>query len=151
MTGAVAGSGPDAETGRTAAPFTGLSHVQLLVSDVEVSAAWYREALGMEGYVEDLAVGYVALRHRPSRVVVVLTTRPTGGEPEPAGHPGTLDHVAFAVPDGDRLAAWADHLAAVGIGHQGIVLEDGRPSLQLVDPDGTAIELVAPAPRSGPA
>jgi hypothetical protein len=27
------------------------------------------------------------------------------------------------------------------------VSEDGRPSLQLVDPDGTTIELVAPAPR----
>jgi catechol 2,3-dioxygenase-like lactoylglutathione lyase family enzyme len=124
-----------------AAPFTGLSHVQLLVTDVAASAAWYRAALGLEAYVEDLSVGYVALRHRPSKMVIVLTTG--------AGDrgPGPLDHLAFAVADGAALKAWADHLATIGIDHQGVVSEDGRPSLALHDPDGTAIELVAPAPR----
>ena len=124
-----------------AAPFTGLSHVQLLVTDVAASAAWYRAALGLEGYVEDLSVGYVALRHRPSNVVIVLTTGP--GDLGP----GALDHLAFAVVDGATLEAWADRLATIGIDHQGIVSEDGRPSLALHDPDGIAIELVAPAPR----
>ncbi len=137
--------GPDAgpRAGSGSAPFTGLSHVQLLVSDVEASAAWYRAALGLDEFVEDLSVGYVALRHRPTSVVIVLTSgRGVDG-------PGPLDHLAFAVADGTTLADWADHLAAVGIEHQGIVLEDGRPSLALHDPDGTAIELVAPAPRPG--
>jgi catechol-2,3-dioxygenase len=55
-----------------------------------------------------------------------------------------LDHLAFAVPDGDSLTAWAEHLTAIGIDHAGIVLENGHPSLQLRDPDGIAIELVAP-------
>ena len=128
------------------APITGLSHLQLLVSDVGASAAWYRAALGMEGFVEDPSAGYVALRHRPSRVVVVLTTAP-GQDGSVVRDEGALDHVAFAVPDRDALQAWADHLTAVGITHGGIVAEDGRPSLQLLDPDGTAIELVAPAPR----
>jgi catechol-2,3-dioxygenase len=138
------------DVGRDAAPFTGLSHLQLLVSDVEESAEWYRAALGLEGFVEDLAVGYVALRHRPSKVVVVLTARSGDGEPAPPAGRGPLDHVAFAVQDGDTLGAWADHLTTIGIDHHGIVLEDGRPSLQLTDPDGTAIELVAPAPRPPP-
>ena len=129
------------------APFTGLSHVQLLVTDVAASAAWYRVALGMDDFVQDLSVGYVALRHRPSKVVIVLTTRPGEIGPGETAGPGPLDHLAFAVTDGADLAAWADHLGAVGIAHQGIVLEDGRPSLALSDPDGTAIELVAPAPR----
>ena len=137
--------------GQAPAPFTGLSHFQLLVSDLEASAAWYREALGLDAFVEDPSVGYVALRHRPSRVVVVLTTRPDAGRPHRGGDAGTLDHMAFAVPDGDALRAWADHLTAVGIIHPGIVSEDGRPSLQLVDPDGTAVELVAPAARAATA
>ncbi len=140
----------DRGVGRDAAPFSGLSHVQLLVSDVAASAAWYRRALGLERFVEDLSVGYVALRHRPSRVVIVLTARPEGVDPDGVAGRGPLDHVAFAVPDGDALAEWADHLTAIGLGHDGIVLEDGRPSLQLVDPDGTAIELVAPASRAAP-
>jgi glyoxylase I family protein len=135
-------------TGPSGAPFTGLSHVQLLVSDVAASAQWYRAALGLDAFVEDLSVGYVALRHHPSKVVVVLTAREQVAQPDPeAGH-GPLDHLAFAVPDGDTLAAWADHLTAIGMAHDGVVLEDGRPSLQLVDPDGIAIELVAPAPRT---
>jgi catechol-2,3-dioxygenase len=127
------------------APFTGLSHVQLLVTDLNTSAAWYRRALGLEEFAEDRATGYVALRHRPTRVVVVLTTRPVDG-PVATG-PGALDHLALAVPDGDTLRAWSEHLTTVGVDHAGVVSEDGRPSLQLVDPDGTSIELVAPAPR----
>ncbi len=64
---------------------------------------------------------------------------PRGGSPAEV-----LDHLAFAVPDGDALGAWAEHLTSVGVEHAGVVLENGHPSLQLRDPDGVAIELVAP-------
>jgi glyoxylase I family protein len=120
---------------------TGLSHVQLLVSDVRASAHWYTAALGLEPYVEDYANGYVALRHRGAGVVIVLTT----GPPEVIS--GRLDHLAFAVPDEASLRSWADHLTATGIAHGPVVLELGNPSLQLRDPDGIAIELVAPGTR----
>ena len=125
------------------APITGLSHVQLLVSDVGESARWYAAALGLVPFAEDLDIGYVALQHRASRIVVVLTHAgfAPGGSSERVG---PLDHLAFAVPDGDSLAAWASHLTEGGIAHAGIVPENGHPSLQLRDPDGNAIELVAP-------
>ncbi len=142
---------------------TGLSHVQLSVSDVAASAEWYTAALGLESYAADPDIGYVALRHRVARVVFVLTARgraepPTGiavpaGEsaPQPAG--GSLDHLAFAVPDGADLEEWAGHLTRIGIDHPGVVSENGHPSLQQRDPDGIAIELVAPrapSPRRPP-
>ena len=120
---------------------TGLSHVQLMVTDVPASARWYAEALGLEPYAEDPGVGYVALRHRGSGMVVVLTSGAG------AGRRGSLDHLAFAVPDGDALSWWADHLSQIGIDHEGVVLENGNPSLHLRDPDGNAIELVAPGHR----
>ena len=126
-------------------PMTGLSHVQLRVSDVTASAEWYAAALGLEPFRSDPAIGYVALRHPASRVVVVLTTDTTAIR---AADGGALDHLAFAVPDGAALEAWADHLRTVGIDHPGVVPENGNPSLQLRDPDGTAVELVAPRPRS---
>lgn len=140
--------------GGSGSPISGLSHAQLLVSDVVASAAWYSSALGLEPFVEDLGIGYVALRHRAAKVVIVLTGNP-GADHGTTGEPGTslgpsgtalggLDHLAFAVPDGDALCAWADHLTAVGIEHPGVVLENGNPSLQLRDPDGIGIELVAP-------
>jgi glyoxylase I family protein len=138
------------------APITGLSHFQLLVADVEVSARWYTAALGLVPFAENARIGYVALRHRGAKVVVVLTQAPgldagpderldghlDGRPAEPADQ--HLDHLAFAVPDGESLSVWADHLTEIGIDHAGIVLENGHPSLQLRDPDGVAIELVAP-------
>jgi catechol-2,3-dioxygenase len=137
----------------SAAPITGLSHVQLLVSDVAASAHWYRTALGLQPYVEDLDQGYVALRHREAKLVVVLTTRPDA-QPSPAVHSSAisavgqqcLDHLAFAVPDEDSLQRWAEHLSNLSLDHDGVTLENGNPSLQLRDPDGIAIELVAPGP-----
>jgi len=122
---------------------TGLSHVQLRVSDVAASARWYTAALGLEPFRSDDGVGFVALRHRPSGVVVVLTASPSRPEPDA----GPLDHLAFAVPDASALEAWADHLTSLGIDHPGVAPEGGNPSLQLRDPDGTAVELVAPRPR----
>ncbi len=133
-------------TGQSA-PITGLSHVQLLVSDVGASAKWYSAVLGLAPFAEDPDIGYVALQHLGGRFVVVLTRAPTPrrAPADPAGPAGDgLDHLALAVPDGAALEAWAAHLTEVGIDHDGVVLEEGHPSLQLRDPDGIAIELVAP-------
>jgi catechol-2,3-dioxygenase len=128
----------------SAAPITGLSHFQLLVEDVEASARWYSTALGLVPFAQDARIGYVALRHRGAKFVVVLTQ--AGGANGEPGQPADqhVDHLAFAVPDGESLRAWADHLTELGVDHPGIVLENGHPSLQLRDPDGNAIELVAP-------
>jgi catechol-2,3-dioxygenase len=121
-----------------ASPVTGFSHVQLLVGDVARSQEWYSTVLGVVPMTS--GGGYVALRHPAGGFVIVLTERESGLGPSG----GDLDHLAFAVPDGEALQAWAGHLLDVGIEHAGLVLELGKPSLQLRDPDGTAIELVAP-------
>jgi catechol-2,3-dioxygenase len=128
----------------SAAPITGLSHFQLLVADVEASARWYSAALGLVPFAQDARIGYVALRHRGAKLVIVLTQAPEphGGPDQPTDQ--HVDHLAFAVPDGESLSVWADHLRNVGVEHDGVVLENGHPSLQLRDPDGIAIELVAP-------
>ena len=144
----------------TSAPITGLSHVQLLVADITASAEWYGAALGLERYVENLDRGYIALRHPSSGVGVVLTNRPvaatgaSGSSPPTNGAtvPGSgaiLDHLAFAVPDGESLRSWADHLTTIGIDHRGVAAETGGLSLHLFDLDGTDIELVAPGPGPG--
>jgi catechol-2,3-dioxygenase len=99
------------------APITGLSHFQLLVTDVEASARWYSAALGLVPFAQDARIGYVALRHRGAKVVVVLTEGPgsPGEVDQPTGQ--HLDHLAFAVPDGDSLSTWADHLTEIGVEH----------------------------------
>ena len=75
---------------------------------------------------------------------MVLTKGANSHDWSPESVDQVLDHLAFTVPDGDSLGVWAEHLTKVGIDHAGVVLENGRPSLQLRDPDGIAIELVAP-------
>ncbi len=127
-------------------PIIGLSHIQLLVSDVQTSADWYRAALGLDPFADDPQIGYVALRHRQANFVVVLTKRPYGHGSD--SDDGALDHLALAVSDADMLRAWARHLSNVGIVHDGVELENGRPSLHLRDPDGICIELVAPRQNS---
>jgi catechol-2,3-dioxygenase len=128
-------------------PVTGFSHIQLRVSDLGASERWYADVLGLERLVADGEGGYVALRHRPSRLVVVLTLS-TGLADDSANE--RLDHLAFAVPDGLALEAWASELTARGIAHDGVIDELGKPSLTLVDPDGTRVELVAPAGTMSP-
>ena len=127
-------------------PLLGFSHLQLRVHDVEASREWYTTVLGVETMTAADDGSYVALRHRPSHVVIVISSRVDGSAEGAPTVP--LDHVAFAVPDGDTLRLWADHLTEVGIDHPGVELELGKPTLQLVDPDGINVELVAPAPRS---
>jgi catechol-2,3-dioxygenase len=126
----------------TGSPVTGFSHLQLLVSDVGASERWYSVVLGLErlAFADDGT--YVALRHRPSNVIVVLSS--AGDGTSPAAEAARLDHIAFAVPDGASLESWASQLLDLGIGHSGIVDELGKPSLMLTDPDGIHIELVAP-------
>jgi catechol 2,3-dioxygenase-like lactoylglutathione lyase family enzyme len=131
-------------------PMCGFSHLQLLVTDLAASELWYTTVLGLERFAASEDHGYVALRHPPSGISLVLSTpsKMFGGADRPiAPTQGPLDHVAFAVPDGAVLEAWADHLTMLGIDHAGVVLELGKPSLQLRDPDGISVELVAPAPR----
>lgn len=122
------------------APITGFSHVQLLVSDVAASERWYSDALGLERMAAAPDGSYVALRHRTSRIVVVLSE----GAASDADRAQRLDHLAFAVPDGSTLAAWAEELTRRGLLHPGVVDELGKPSLQLTDPDGIRVELVGP-------
>ncbi len=125
-------------------PVVGLSHIQLLVSDVAASERWYSLVLGLERLASAEDGSYVALRHRPSKVVVVLSG---GADTSGASRRDRLDHIAFAVPDGTVLEAWASQLLEQGIEHSGLSDELGRPSLLLTDPDGIHVELVAPPAR----
>ena len=103
----------------TASPMTGFSHVQLLVTDLPASEAWYTTALGLRRFSADETKGYVALWHDASRIMIVLTPRAATGTDatDTAGATHTvLDHLAFAVPNGEVLDEWAAHLTDAGIG-----------------------------------
>jgi glyoxylase I family protein len=115
---------------------TGLSHAQLRVSHLEASVAWYERALGLVELRRD-PERYVALHSASGHFRLVLSP---GGT---ADSRGALDHIAFAVSDLDALTAWCEHLTAIGIAHQGIERNIAGHSVDLFDPDGNNVELVA--------
>ena len=120
--------------------FSELLHMRLLVSDVESCAKWYDAEPGLQTLPDDPAIGYVALRHRAARFVVVLTKKPAlpGRSSEAAGN--GLDHLTLAVPDSASFERWTEYLIEARIQHADVVLEGGHPSLRLRDDDRIAIE-----------
>ena len=77
----------------TPSPMSGFSHVQLHVSDVARSERWYSTVLGLERLTASDDGSYVALRHGPSKVVIVLSA---AGD-RVLGDSGALDHLAYAL------------------------------------------------------
>ena len=119
-------------------PVRGFSHVQLRVSDVEASAAWWITALGLSRMSDGHISGALPLAGNNGRFVVVIS----GERRDDAG--GEIDHLAFSIGDRDALAAWGEHLTSAGIPHHGLVESNEGLSIHLVDPDGLAVELIAP-------
>lgn len=143
---APAGSGAPAPTG-----LAGIHHVGLTVRDVERSAAWYEQALGLEraftephhgsgegGYsvvlvTADLALA-LGLDHHPGNDGSGFDATRTG-----------LDHVSLRVHTAAALDDWAAHLTAHGVDHSGVYRMEATPFLLLTfrDPDGIQLELLA--------
>jgi glyoxylase I family protein len=119
-------------------PVRGFSHVQLRVSDIDASAAWWTTALGLTRMTDGPMSGALPLSGNNGRFVVVIS----GERRDDAG--GEVDHLAFSIGDRDALAAWGDHLTAAGIKHDGLVESNEGLSIHLTDPDGLAVELIAP-------
>ncbi len=117
-------------------PITGVSHLVLNVSDLDASVAWYTDALGLEEVRREPTGRFVGMRSASGFRVALFA----GGRPD---NPGALNHVAFTVSDLATLNAWADHLAAIGIAHEGIKPNPSGHSVDLFDPDGNNIELVS--------
>ena len=117
----------------------GIDHVALTVRDVERSAAWYQEVLGLERRHREVWGSHPA-------IVGVGTTSlalfPVQGD-DPAGPPGReticVRHVAFRVDRRNFEAARAT------LGARGIALEEQdhqiAHSLYLLDPDGHQLEI----------
>ncbi len=122
-------------------------HVNLSVTDLGRSAAWYADVFGLEQLVklddEHGAWSKVILRH-PSGLLVGLTAH--------AANPGDrfderrtgLDHVALAVADDHALAAWEHRLEELGIEHSEIKATPLGHLITLRDPDNIQLEVYAP-------
>jgi glyoxylase I family protein len=122
----------------------GIAHVELSVSDLDTSVAWYSRLLDApETFrVADEAQRLVAAAIRDPRSGLVLAFTQhldfTDGAftPRRAG----LDHVSFAVAGEAELEAWSRHLDELGIPHSPVRDYGYAFAITFSDPDGIALE-----------
>jgi glyoxylase I family protein len=128
---------------------TGVSHIELTVRDVDLSASWYQHVLGMQtllAYSQHPTAGVNArithLFHPATGLVIGLMQHEQSGSDDEFSefHVG-LDHLSFAVASHAELEAWGEHLAAHGVEHSPISDHPYGSVLVFRDPDNIQLEL----------
>ncbi|HUR24209.1 MAG TPA: VOC family protein [Acidimicrobiales bacterium] len=124
------------------AALAGTHHAALSVSDLEVSARWYREVLGLEETFrqESEVPKMVVMRFAGLRHTVGLVEHKHPGVGFSAQNVG-LDHLAFSVASAEELAAWPVRLDEWGVSYSGPSETPFGGMLNFEDPDGIALAL----------
>jgi len=125
---------------------TGVSHVDLSVTDLRASVSWYTELLAMiplfGGRNEERGYDAQYLMEPSSGVVIGLEQHDE--------NPGTafderrvgLDHLSFNVDSREQLDGWLARLDELGVPHSGITEEENWDVLVLRDPDNVQLEFI---------
>ena len=116
----------------------GLTHIHLIVRDIERSLHFYRSVFGMR---EQFKVGdEMVFLHTP-RSKDLITLHEDGDAADVAGTSGGIAHFGFSVVDGDLAAAIKEVKKAGGKLLERGEHSPGAPYAYVADPDGYIIEL----------
>ena len=128
----------------------GSNHVNLTVSDLAGSTAWYCRIFGLSvvsthdntgssAFTDVFYNGLFDLSTYSYVVGLIQHRDPIGGtfEPRRLG----LDHFALHVPQRSDLDDWVAHLDDNGVPHSGILSAPYADVINFRDPDGIALEL----------
>jgi hypothetical protein len=113
----------------------GLTHINLLVSDIQRAKVFYETVFGFEVTFWD-GPGLVFLKPPGTNDTITLQERPEG-----AGVSGNIDHFGFRLADRGQLDRAIEEVVEAG----GRLVErgehaPGRPYAYVADPDGHIIE-----------
>jgi catechol 2,3-dioxygenase-like lactoylglutathione lyase family enzyme len=117
---------------------TGVSHIALLVNDLEASTRWYERVVGLRE-VSSAPGRYAQMAPESNAFRLGLVETP-----EPLGQ-GMFGHLAIALESMEVLHGWVEHLDALGVEHTPIKenpFNAGVFSIDVFDPDGHEIELI---------
>ena len=128
----------------SATPLSGLSHLDLSVSDRHASAEWYAAVLGFEiqgdRFNEAAHLPWVQLMH-PCGLSIGLVEHPDHrGEPFDEARTG-LDHVSFAVRSREDIFELAGRAEAHGGAAPSVKETASAVLLGLRDPDHIQVEV----------
>lgn len=129
--------------------FTGISHLDLTVTDAEVSAEWYARVMGLRrARRADLAGRImIVLVHPATRLVIGLNQHHTMAGDAFDEHVPGLDHVGFAVGSHDDLDELEKHLTTEGVEHSPVTDTETGAALVFRDPDNIQLEYWWSRPR----
>jgi catechol 2,3-dioxygenase-like lactoylglutathione lyase family enzyme len=134
------------------ASITGISHIDLTVSDLDRSEAWYAELLGMkrvlEGHNDEQHFDVRYLVHADSMLIVGLVHHDKANGAAFDERRIGLDHVSFNVASRPELDAWQDRVAERAIEHTPIVEAEMWDTLVLRDPDNIQLEFFYMKPQA---
>lgn len=124
--------------------FTGISHLDLSVTDAEASADWYVRVLGLRrARRADLDSRImIVLVHPQTRLVIGLNQHHAAAGGRFDEHVPGLDHVGFAVASREELAQLEKHLTAEHVEHSPVTDSPSGSGTALVfrDPDNIQLE-----------
>jgi catechol 2,3-dioxygenase-like lactoylglutathione lyase family enzyme len=139
----------DQDPNVAAAPrLAAVSHIDLTVTDLTASVAWYQKVFGLSQVMRATHPdGFAEVLVEPrSQVFIGLSQHRANRGEAFAEHRTGLDHVSFLVPGRDELVGWQDHLERLGIPYSPIAdISEPFPYSVLVfrDPDNIQLELIA--------
>ena len=122
--------------------FSGLNHVSLSVTDLDVSQRFYTQVLGFLA-VLDTGTARVCMHKGTGFTIALVRHDGSDGARFDEANPG-LDHVGMAARDREELVEWEQRFADLGVEHSPIQDMPLGHHLNFKDPDGIALELQAP-------
>lgn len=126
---------------------SGLHHLALTVTDVERSAAWYQDLLGVVEVLGDTndEVSYKVLADPASGTMFGLRQYTAGSGDGFDEFRTGLDHLAFEVTSAEELAAWEAELAARDVEYTPAAETPIGTVVVFRDPDRIQLEFWLPA------
>jgi catechol 2,3-dioxygenase-like lactoylglutathione lyase family enzyme len=136
------------------ATITGISHIDLSVTDLDRSEAWYAELFGMKRVLDGRNDAHKFnaryLLHPDTMLIVGLVHHDANGDDVNGStfdeHRVGLDHLSFNVPSRTELDSWQERLAERTIEHTPIVESAMWDVLVVRDPDNIQLEFFWRAP-----
>jgi catechol 2,3-dioxygenase-like lactoylglutathione lyase family enzyme len=131
---------------------TGFSHVDLSVTDLAASKAWYSSLLGMVelfgGRSDERGYEVSYLMEANSGIVMGFESHDANDDTAFDERRVGLDHLSWAVDSRQQLDAWLERLDQLGIPHSGIAEEDMWDVLVFRDPDNIQLEFIFVKPAA---
>jgi glyoxalase family protein len=127
----------------------GLHHVSAITGDAAGNVDFYTRVLGLRLVKKTVNQDDVSAYHlfygdeigNPGTELTFFDF--PGASPNIPGS-GTISTIAFRLADPAALDWWENRFDELGVQHGEVTERAGRPTLDFVDPEGQALELVAP-------